>query len=136
MDKQALATELHIKGYNCAQTVACTFCDELGLDKKTVFTLTEGLGLGGGCEKGVCGALSAACLLVGAKSSTANLAAPNSKKDTYKIVAEFTKEFEEKAGSIICGELKGSKTGKVLCPCSKCISIGVELLEKYLDSLK
>ena len=136
MDKQMLANELHIKGYNCAQSVVCAFCDELGLDKKTAFMLAEGLGLGGGCEKGVCGALTAACMLAGMKSSSGNLTAPNSKRDTYKIVAEFTKEFEEKAGSIICGEIKGGKTGKVLCSCPECISIGTELFENYLNSLK
>ena len=30
--KAERAIELHKKGYNCAQAVACTFCKELGID--------------------------------------------------------------------------------------------------------
>lgn len=28
------ALELHDKGYNCAQAVACSFCEEFGVDRK------------------------------------------------------------------------------------------------------
>ena len=31
------AVENHKKGYNCAQAVACAFCDQLGKDEKEVF---------------------------------------------------------------------------------------------------
>ena len=31
----------HNKGYNCAQAVACTYSDLVGLDEKTIFKLTE-----------------------------------------------------------------------------------------------
>ena len=36
------------KGYNCAQAVACTYCDLLGVDEKTVFKAIEGFGAGMG----------------------------------------------------------------------------------------
>ena len=42
----------HKKGYNCAQTIACTYCDLVGVDEETMFKLTEALGLGmGGMEE-------------------------------------------------------------------------------------
>ena len=63
-------TERHRRGYNCAQAVACTYCDLFGLDEETAFRLTEGYGLGMGNMEGTCGALSAACLLAGMKNST------------------------------------------------------------------
>ena len=40
------AAELHNKGYNCAQAVACSFCDEFGIDEAAMFRLTEGMGHG------------------------------------------------------------------------------------------
>lgn len=41
--------ERHKKGYNCAQAVACTYCDLVGVDEETMFKMTEALGLGMGC---------------------------------------------------------------------------------------
>ena len=38
----------HDKGYNCAQSVACTYADLVGLDEATMFKVTEGLGKGMG----------------------------------------------------------------------------------------
>lgn len=40
--------EKHKSGYNCAQAVACAYCDLVGIDEETMFRLTEGLGLGMG----------------------------------------------------------------------------------------
>ena len=31
-ERQQRAQELHGKGYNCAQSVACAYCDLVGLD--------------------------------------------------------------------------------------------------------
>ena len=36
----------HKKGYNCAQAVACTYCDLVGMDEETMFKATEALGGG------------------------------------------------------------------------------------------
>ena len=85
----------HSKGYNCAQAVACTYCDLVGLDEETMFKITEALGAGMGNMEGTCGAVSAACVLAGLKNSTANLAAPDSKADSYKPVS-YTHLFIDK----------------------------------------
>ena len=71
--------ERHDKVYNCAQAVACTYCDLVGVDEETMFKVTEGMGLGMGCMEGTCGAVSGACALAGMKNSTGDLQAPNSK---------------------------------------------------------
>ena len=42
------ALELHDKGYNCAQAVACSFCEEFGVDQETMFKISEGFGFGMG----------------------------------------------------------------------------------------
>ncbi len=136
MNKREIANTLHEKGYNCAQSVVCAFSEELDVDKALLFRLTEGLGLGMGCTNGVCGALSAAVSAAGLKSSTAQLDMPSSKASTYAVASAFTEEFEERAGSIICKELKGISTGTPLCSCAECIGIGVDILEKYLNNNK
>ena len=52
--------ERHNKGYNCAQAVAGTYCDLVGMDEESMFKATEALGLGMGGMEGTCGALTGA----------------------------------------------------------------------------
>lgn len=122
----------HDKGYNCAQAVACTYCDLVGLDEATMFRLTEALGLGMGGMEGTCGAVSGACVLAGLKNSSADLEKPNSKGSTYKLSKEILKQFKEKNQSVICKELKGVGTGKVLRPCEGCIKDAAAIAEQVL----
>ena len=99
--------EKHKSGYNCAQAVACAYCDQVGIDEETMFRMTEGLGLGMGGMEGTCGAVTAACVIAGAKNSTVEMGGPGSKGATYKISKEIVRRFKEESGSVICKELKG-----------------------------
>lgn len=128
----ALAQEKHDKGYNCAQSVCCAFCDLTDFDEETVFRLTEGLGLGMGGMDGTCGAISAAAVLSGAKCSTGNLETPNSKGTSYRQAKVCLQKFKEKNGALACRDLKGVDTGVVLRPCSGCISDAVEIIAQEL----
>ena len=65
-ERQERAIALHNKGYNCAQAVACTYCDLFGLDEETAYKMAEGFGLGMGLME-VCGALTGGFLLAGVK---------------------------------------------------------------------
>ena len=136
MNKKEKAALLHAKGYNCAQSVACAFCEDLGLDEELIFKLNEGFGAGFGGGKSACGALSGAIMLVGFKTSSGNLFAPDSKMATYKVAAEITEKFKQKAGSIVCEEIKGIRNGTPIISCAQCINLGVELFEEYLNTLK
>lgn len=121
------------KGYNCAQAVACTYCDMVGVDEKTMFQMTEALGAGmAGTMEGPCGAVSAACVLASMKGSTGNLEAPDSVKDTYKLSGKILEKFSEKNQSVVCKELKGVQTGKVLRSCPGCIQDAAALVEEVL----
>lgn len=122
----------HDKGYNCAQAVACTYCDLVGVDEETMFRMTEALGLGMGGMQGTCGAVSGACVLAGMKRSTGNLDAPNSKAESYKLSREITQKFLEKNGSLTCKDLKGVETGKVLRSCPDCIRDAAAIAEQIL----
>ena len=122
----------HDKGYNCAQAVACTYCDLVGMDEETMFKLTEGFGAGMGGMEGTCGAVSGACALAGMKRSSGNLDAPDSKAKTYGLSREIVNEFKEQNGSVVCKELKGIGTGKVLRSCPDCIQDAARFAEKVL----
>lgn len=97
-----------------------------------MFRLTEALGAGMGGMEGTCGAVSGACVLAGMKGSTGSLEKPNSKAASYKLSKEILKQFKEQNGSIICKELKGVGTGKVLRSCQDCIKDAAALAEKIL----
>ena len=124
--------EKHKSGYNCAQAVACAYCDLIGIDEETMFRLTEGLGLGMGGMEGTCGAISAAAVLAGLKISTADLEKPNSKGTSYKAAKACIAAFKEKNFTIVCRELKGVDTGKVLRACPDCICDAVAIIEENL----
>ena len=132
MDRVKRADELHNQGYNCAQAVACAYCDLFNADEKEVFRMMEAYGLGMGDMKCTCGAVSAMVTLAGLKNSDANLDAPKTKGSTYKIAKELTAAFREKNGSVICADLKGVKTGEPLRSCKGCIEDAAKIVEEKL----
>jgi C_GCAxxG_C_C family probable redox protein len=103
-----------------------------GVDEKTLFQMTEALGLGMGGMEGTCGAVTAACVLAGLKQSSGNTESPDSMKASLRLSKEIVAQFLEKNGTIVCKELKGTETGKVIRSCPDCITDTVEILEKVL----
>ncbi|MBQ4150495.1 MAG: C_GCAxxG_C_C family protein [Clostridia bacterium] len=132
MNKKEYAISLHDRGCNCAQSVLCAFADECGIDEVTLMKLSEAFGRGGGGMNAMCGALSGALMVASTKYADGNIEAPNSKNTTYAIAEKICADFEKKCGSLVCKELKGIESGKVLTPCPECIEIGVELAKKAL----
>ena len=126
------AVENHRKGYNCAQAVACAFCEKLGRDEKEVFEMMEAFGLGMG-TMGTCGAVSGMAAVAGMVESDGALDAPRTKKQSYKAMKELTEKFIAKNQSVICREIKGVESGKVLRSCPGCVQDAAELLEEYLE---
>ena len=122
----------HDKGFNCAQAVACTYCDLLGYKEEDIFRMTEGFGLGMGCMAGTCGALSGAVLLAGLKNSDGQINAPKTKGKTYKLSRQLLERFQECCGSTICAELKGVTTGTPVHSCADCIMDAAAIVENVL----
>lgn len=122
----------HTNGYNCAQAVACAYCDLAGIDEKTTFKMTEALGLGMGSMKGTCGAVSGACAILGLISSNGDFQNPTTKQATYALSRELSTKFQNECGSLVCEELKGVSSGKMLMSCPKCIEKAATLLEDIL----
>ena len=132
-DRIQIADELHRKGYSCSQSVAVACADMVDVPKEFLFRASEGFGAGMGTGDGVCGALTGGLLIAGLKNSTANLDTPKSKAATMKISRAMLNSFRDKCGAIICRELKGTDTGKMICSCPDCIKHGVEVVEENLQ---
>lgn len=128
-----IADELHRKGYSCSQAVAVACADMVDVPKEFLLRATEGFGAGMGTMDGVCGALTGGLLIAGLKNSSGNLDNPKSKGATMKISKAMLTSFRDKSGAIICRELKGIDTGKMLCSCPNCIKHGVEVVEENLQ---
>ena len=132
-DRIKMADELHRRGFSCAQAVAVSCADLVDVPKEILFKASEGFGAGMGTTDGVCGALTGALLVMGLKKSSGNLENPRSKSATMKVSKAMLTNFREKCGgAIICRELKGLDSGKMLCSCPDCIKHGVEVVEEQL----
>jgi len=131
MERTERALANHKKGYNCAQSVVCVYCDRFGIEEETAFRMSEAYGLGMG-DMDTCGAVTAMAMVTGMKESDGNISSPGTKKVCYKKMKQLIELFREKNGSINCRELKGVDTGKPLRSCDGCIEDAVAILEEHL----
>lgn len=110
--------------YNCAQAVACTYCDLAGADEETMKNLAGAFGTGMGSMEGTCGALVGAGLILGAV-----------RKDRVRAMKEMRgimTSFRQQNGAVTCRELKGLGDGPVLRACNDCVADAAALLEQAL----
>ena len=132
--RKKIAIEKHDLGYNCAQSVALTYADLVDMAPEHLFKITEGFGLGGGNMQGTCGAISGAIALIGLLNSCGDLEHPSTKAQTYALGREILERFKAQNGSVLCHELKGAGTGKVLRSCPDCIMDACQLFEELYDA--
>lgn len=102
----ASALEMHAKGYNCAQCVACALADLTAVDCNMLFRLMEGFGGGMGGFSETCGALSGGVAVIGYRNSVGQ-ENPKTKGSTYKLTRSLVSEFRDANGSTLCPDLKG-----------------------------
>lgn len=143
MSKVDEALKCFNEGFNCAQAVICTYCEPLGLDKKTALKVSCGFGAGMGRMGDTCGAVAGAYLLIGLKHGKSEKDDNQSKEKTYELVQEFSKRFKQRNGSTVCRELiqadfqndapqKVMKQVKTVCP--KMVRDACEIVEELLFS--
>ncbi len=92
------AETLFRSGCNCSQAVFTAFADELGLSEDLAQRISCGLGGGVGRMREVCGAVSAAALVLGMRHGPDKMAA-------YPAIQDFCAKFKAETGSIVCREL-------------------------------
>lgn len=127
--EKALAN--HEKGYNCAQSVACAFCDMYGMEEKDVFKMAEAFGFGMGTMD-TCGAVTGMSMVVGMCMSDGNMEAPATKKECYGKMEELTQAFLEKNKTLLCRDLKGTDETPAAKSCDEYIAEAAEILEEWL----
>lgn len=113
------------KGYNCAQAVACTYCDKLGVDEETMKHISQAFGVGMGTLEGNCGAITGAGIVLGMLNKE--------QRKTVQDIRAIMTEFKKRNGSVTCKVLKGIDSGVVLRECNDCVRDAVEFLEKQLE---
>ena len=99
------AKENFLKGYNCSQAVAAAFADEIDIPFESLMTLVSPLGGGLGRLREVCGTVTGASIVLGAKYGYNAPRDLEGKTRLYSYVQEFAKRFKQLNGSYICREL-------------------------------
>ncbi len=127
----AIALDMHARGYNCAQAVACSLAEPAGYDEDACFRMMEAFGGGMGSHTETCGAISGAVAAVGYGMSS-GIAGPISKQGTYAAVSQIPIRFRRKVGSTVCREIRqedenGIASDSPLRSCDGCIEDAVRM---------
>lgn len=131
MTRSEIAVEKHKQGYNCAQSVVCTFADKLNMDESLLYKMAEGFGGGMGTGKGVCGAMAGVAMISGLVNSDGDIEhAGGTKAISTRTAGLLSKEFAEKAGGLYCKDIKSGAGTGTPTSCSDCIAIAAELAEQ------
>ena len=125
METRALeAVNKKKSGYNCAQAVACSYCDIAGIDEETMKNITQAFAVGMGSMEATCGARIGAAVVIGLVNKN--------KKASFADAKAIITKFKEQNKSVICKELKGIGTGEVLRECNDCVMDAAMFLEELL----
>ena len=149
MSKGELAKKYFLSGYNCAQSVACAFCEEMGMDVSAASRLASGFGGGIGGMREVCGAVSGMVLVLNALYGGYDVTDRAAKAKHYETVRSLCEQYQAESGSIICRELLGlsqdaaypgpaprTKEYYQKRPCPDIVARVAEILEQYLSKQK
>lgn len=141
MTKGELAKSYFMQGYNCSQSVAMAFSEEMKMDIEQVKRLTIGFGGGMGRMREVCGAVSGMTFVISALYD-------EEKGDIYKRVQHVAGKFSEENGTFVCRELLGldikgaddptpekrTKQYYKKRPCAELVELAGNILEEYLSN--
>lgn len=133
-----LARENHVMGCNCAQAVAITYADVLGVEKEKAYAMTEMMGSGISGLRDICGAVNAGALVLSAYLSKDSLYEKDHRKENYDLVKEYINRFKEVDGTYACGELldKREEGTSKFSSCTECVAKAAELLEEMIEELE
>lgn len=146
MTEKERAEALFLEGYNCSQSVFTAFSHRFDIDEETAKRISAGLGGGVGRMREVCGAVSAAAMVLGYITAPTNGSDTESKQKNYELVREFAERFKVLHGSIICRDaLMLSSKMEISAkpddrnaeyyknrPCLKIVADAAEILEEML----
>ena len=141
MDRIKLANQYHEEGYSCAQAVACTFADVVGLPVEQVAALCGAFG-GGFRTEEICGVVSGAALVIGARWPHRTPGDKAAKDLAAEKMKAFHSRFLRRFPSLVCRELKPLDPAPEKSPAAAALGIektcavyivsAVEILEEML----
>ncbi|WP_297131214.1 C-GCAxxG-C-C family protein [uncultured Eubacterium sp.] len=146
MSKGDIAKGYFEQGYNCSQSVALAFADEVGMDGKLIARLTGGFGGGMGRMREVCGTVSGTAFVLSALYGYSDPTDADAKAQLYADVQKVAGEFKDKNGSVVCRDLLGltqdgfdnpqpekrTDTYYKKRPCGELVKMSADLLEKFI----
>lgn len=145
MCKPDCAVECFNNGYNCAQAVFSTYCEQLGLDKTDALKVAGGFGGGMGHIGETCGAVTGAIMLIGLKHGKVDKDDNEARETSYALVEEYSKRFKEVNGSVKCTDLlgydlstadgaKAAKEANIFkTVCAKLVKDSAQIIEELLE---
>lgn len=105
MSRSEIANNMFFSGYNCAQSVLYSFCEDLNIDKNIALKIACGFGAGMGRKQEVCGAISGGIMVLGMIYGKGENEDSEKIDKTYKKVWELIERFSQKYNTYICHEL-------------------------------
>lgn len=141
MERTRQAYEYHEQGYSCAQAVACTFADVVGLPVERLAALCGAFGGGFRAEE-ICGVVSGAAVVIGAKWPHSSPEDQQAKDLAAAKMKEFHSRFLSRFPSLVCRDLKPLDPAPEKSPAAMAMGIektcgvyivsAVEILEEML----
>ncbi len=131
------------QGFGCSQALVVTYGGKLGIDNDLTIKVSSVFGRGMGVG-GMCGAVTGALMLIGAKYGNITAEDFTSAEKAVGSAGDFINEFISMHGSVDCRELincdvntsvgfkRAIDTGIFADLCSKFVRDAAKILEKYL----
>lgn len=146
MTKGDIAKNYFEQGYNCSQSVALAFADEIGMNHDMIARLTGGFGGGMGRMREVCGTVSGTAFVLSALYGYSDPTDADAKAQLYADVQKVAGEFKDENGSVVCRELLGltrdgfdnpqpeKRTDSYYKkrPCGELVKMSADILEKFI----
>jgi C_GCAxxG_C_C family probable redox protein len=130
--------------FNCSQAIFSTYGPEFGsLDRDTCLKIAESFGGGIGYLGNVCGAVTGAIMVIGAKYGRIKSDDSVAKTKSNNLTSEFIQRFKARNNTIICKELIGfdisteekreqAREKKIFDNCPNYVKDAAEILEELL----
>jgi C_GCAxxG_C_C family probable redox protein len=105
MNRAETAADYMRSGLNCAQSIVKAFASELAVDEDLAVRMTASLGAGLGRSGYVCGALSGAALVIGARFGNSDPADTAARDKAYALTDALLERFEKEHRTVLCRNL-------------------------------
>lgn len=106
MSEASTSVDRFLNGNGCSQAILTQFCEQFGLDQLTALKISSGFPAGMQMA-GVCGSVTGAYMVLGLKFADQDSAQSAGRTQVYEAIAEFTRRFRERHGTLDCKDLLG-----------------------------